>query len=99
VLDYLNHVGQFTNIEQYPFPHLILLDLNLPKRDGREVLKIIKEDPNLNGIPVVIVSTSDREEDVSYAFNYGVVAYISKAMGFDRLSKELGEVTKYARRD
>jgi CheY-like chemotaxis protein len=99
VLDYLYRQDSFSNIEKYPMPHLILLDLNLPKRDGREVLKIIKEDQNLKDIPIVILSTSDREEDVSYAFRYGVAAYISKASGFERFNNELGSVTKYARSD
>lgn len=80
-----------------PKPNLILLDLNLPKRDGREVLKIIKENQNLKDIPVVIVSTSDREEDVSYAKSYGAVAYISKSIGFENFNQELSQVTKYAK--
>ena len=68
------------------------------KRDGREVLSIIKQDPSLKEIPVVIVSTSDREEDVSYAFRSGAVAYISKSGGFDKFNSEIGSVAQYARR-
>lgn len=78
-------------------PNLILLDLNLPKKDGREVLKIIKEDQKLKDIPVVIVSTSDREEDISYAKNYGAVAYISKSSGFENFNKQLSQITRYAK--
>ncbi len=96
VLDYLYHENKYTDIEKYPLPNLILLDLNLPKRDGREVLKLLKEDPNLEAIPIVIVSTSDREEDINYAFQLGVVGYISKSIGFDKFSAELGSVIKYA---
>ena len=76
-------------------PDLILLDLNLPKRDGREVLGIIRADPSLRSIPVVIVSTSDREEDIRYALGSGARAYISKSRGFDRYSDEISEVIKY----
>ena len=96
-LDYLYHKRAFADETQFPSPDLILLDLNLPKRDGREVLRIIKDDPALKDIPVVIVSTSDREEDVSYAFQEGAVAYISKSAGFDKFDRELGSVAKYAR--
>src|SRR5438270_10692946 len=77
VLDYLYHDHDFGDVARFPTPDIILLDLNLPKRDGREVLKLIKSDPLLKQIPVVIVSTSDREEDVHYAFHTGAVAYIS----------------------
>ena len=97
VLDYLYHENKYTDIEKYPLPNLILLDLNLPKRDGREVLKLLKEDPYLEAIPIVIVSTSDREEDINYAYQLGVVGYISKSIGFDKFSAELGSVVKYAR--
>lgn len=78
-------------------PNLILLDLNLPKKDGREVLKIIKEDQKLKDIPVVIVSTSDREEDISYAKSYGAVAYISKSSGFENFNSQISQVTRYAK--
>ncbi len=97
VLDYLLRRAGYNDDERYPMPHLILLDLNLPKRDGREVLKVIKEDPSLKDIPVVIVSTSDREEDVRYAFQLGAAAYISKSAGFEKFSAQLGDVIKYAR--
>ncbi|MDI6765866.1 MAG: response regulator [Bacteroidota bacterium] len=97
VLDYLYRKNGFADVEKYPLPNLILLDLNLPKRDGREVLKLIKEDPNLETIPIVIVSTSDREEDINYAYQLGVVGYISKSIGFDKFSEELGSVVKFAR--
>jgi len=96
VLDYLYHKNGYTDTEKYPLPNLILLDLNLPKRDGREVLKLLKEDPYLEAIPIVIVSTSDREEDINYAYQLGVVGYISKSIGFDKFSAELGSVIKYA---
>ena len=97
VVDYLFRKNGYTDIEKYPMPNLILLDLNLPKRDGREVLKLLKENISLRDIPVVIVSTSDREEDIAFATQMGVVGYISKSIGFDKFSDELGSVIKYAR--
>ena len=96
-LDYLLRKNRYADETMAPAPDLILLDLNLPKRDGREVLRIIKADPSLKDLPVVIVSTSDREEDVTFAFQHGAVAYISKAGGFDRFSEELSTVTEYAK--
>ena len=97
VLDYLYRRGAYTEPERCPVPNLILLDLNLPKHDGREVLRIIKGDEGLKEIPVVILSTSDREEDVTFAFQHGAAAYISKASGFDKFNAELGGVLKFAR--
>jgi CheY-like chemotaxis protein len=97
VLDYLYRNNGYSDTEKFPMPNLILLDLNLPKRDGREVLKLLKEDPTLKNIPVVIVSTSDREEDINYATQMGIVGYISKSIGFDKFSDALGSVVRYAR--
>ena len=96
-IDYLHRKNIFSDPEASPTPDLVLLDLNLPKRDGREVLRIMKEDPELKQIPVVIVSTSDREEDVAYARQMGVSAYISKSIGFDKFNIELADIVKYAR--
>lgn len=97
-LDYLYHMDIYGNIEHYPRPDLILLDLNLPQRDGREVLKIINGDITLKQIPVVIVSTSDREEDINYAYAHGAVGYISKSIGFEIFTEELGAVGKYVKK-
>jgi two-component system response regulator len=97
VLDYLFRSAGFEDAERFPSPDLILLDLNLPMRDGREILKIIKEDATLRDIPVVIVSTSDREEDITYAFQTGAVGYISKSSGFDKYNEQLAAVHTLAR--
>ena len=96
-LDYLGRRDAYADDEKYPVPDLILLDLNLPKRDGREVLRLIKTDHDLESIPVVIVSTSDREEDVSYAFKLGAVAYVSKSSGFDKFNEQIAAIHKFAR--
>ncbi len=96
VLDYLSGKPPFDDAVRCPRPDLILLDLNLPRRDGREVLGIILGDPSLRDIPIVIVSTSDREEDVRFALDLGARAYISKSRGFDKFSEAISEVFKYA---
>lgn len=95
-LNFLFKEDSYANNPDIPTPNLILLDLNLPKRDGREVLKIIKENNQLKEIPVVIVSTSDREEDITYAKTYGAAAYISKSVGFDNFNHQISQISKYA---
>jgi len=97
VMDYLHHRPPYDDGGAHPRPDLILLDLNLPRRDGREVLRLLKGDPALREIPVVIVSTSDREEDIRTAMESGADGYISKSKGFDRYSDEIARVTTYSR--
>ncbi len=97
-LNFLYKTNSFASQPPVPTPDLILLDLNLPKRDGREVLQIVKENVNLKEIPVVIVSTSDREEDLNFAFSKGAVAYISKSVGFETFKNQIAEITKYAKK-
>ena len=79
-----------------PRPNLILLDLNIPRVNGREVLRQIKTDDGLKQISVVVLSSSDREEDVSYAIDHGAAAYISKSAGFERLNQALSSVDVFA---
>lgn len=74
-LAFLRRQGRYT---EAPKPDLILLDLNLPKRDGREVLSDIKEDPNLQGIPVVVLTSSDAETDVVKTYGLGANCYVKK---------------------
>ena len=95
-LDYLFHENNYIDATLAPTPDLILLDLNLPKRDGREVLKVVKGHATMKTIPVVVVSTSDREEDVASALERGAVAYISKSSGFDSFNKQIAAVHTYA---
>jgi CheY-like chemotaxis protein len=91
-LDYLFHRNQYADPASSPRPHLILLDLNIPRIDGKEVLRSIKSDPQLKDIAVIVVSSSDREEDILYARETGATAYISKSGGFDKLSEALASV-------
>ena len=98
-VDFLYQRNKFSDPRLHPRPNLVLLDLNIPRINGREVLKIIKSDDRLKNIPVVVVSSSEREEDVTYANEVGAAAYISKSGGFERLSKELATVCAYATRN
>lgn len=95
LMDYLNHRGAFENPEQNPRPGLILLDLNMPKKDGREVLKEIKSNPVFKDIPVIVLSTSKTEEDVIRSYNLGVNSFIAKPVTFESLVKIVRELGHY----
>ncbi len=97
-MDFLYQRNRFADVTKCPRPNLVLLDLNIPRVNGKEVLKIMKADPALRDIPVVVVSSSDREEDIKYAEEFGAVAYISKSSGFEKLSKALSSVHTFASR-
>ena len=94
-MDYLNHRGKFADLEKNPMPGLILLDLNMPKKDGREVLKEIKSNPSLRSIPVVILTTSKAEEDILRTYDLGVNSYITKPVTFDALVDIIKNLGKY----
>jgi CheY-like chemotaxis protein len=80
-MSFLRKEGPYGDV---PLPDLILLDLNLPKMDGREVLAAIKEDPTLRSIPVVILTTSEAEEDVLRSYDLHANAYVTKPVDFER---------------
>ena len=77
-MEYLRGEGKYHDREIYPVPDLILLDINMPRKDGKQVLKEIREDKALKLVPVVMLTTSDQEKDIIDSYNLGVNAYISK---------------------
>jgi CheY-like chemotaxis protein len=85
LMDYLYHRGNFAGDNHWHLPGLILLDLNMPKKDGREALKEIKADPNLRRIPIVVLTTSDEEEDIYRSYDLGVNSFITKPVSFEGL--------------
>lgn len=95
LLNYLRHKGKFEDSNKYPSPGLILLDLNMPRKDGREALAEIKRDPKLRHIPVVILSTSEAEEDIYRTYDLGVNSYITKPVAFEALVKKIRELGHY----
>lgn len=95
LLEYLERKGKFADKELSPRPGLILLDLNMPRMDGREALEAIKANPNLKGIPVVILTTSKQEEDMVKGYNLGAASYITKPVTFDGLVDLMKTLGKY----
>ena len=94
LMDYLYHRGAYADRAQSPQPGLILLDLNMPRKDGREALHEIKSDPKLRSIPVVVLTTSKAEEDIVRSYNTGANSFITKPVTFEGLVdliKSLGE--------
>ena len=85
LMDYLMRRGEYSDPNDSPRPGLILLDLNMPRKDGREALKEIKNDPNLRRIPIVVMTTSQAEEDIYRSYDFGASSFITKPVTFDRL--------------
>jgi two-component system, chemotaxis family, response regulator Rcp1 len=81
--------------EQAPRPHLILLDLNLPKLNGREVLARIRKDPSLKHIPVVILTTSDAESDILASYELQASSYVTKPVGFEQFMHAIKTIESY----
>lgn len=91
-LQFLRREGEF---QHAPRPGLILLDLNLPRRDGREVLAEIKADPELRTIPVVVLTTSEAEEDILRSYSLHANAYVSKPVDFDRFIEVIRQIDDF----
>jgi CheY-like chemotaxis protein len=85
LIQYLFRRGKYSSESAAPRPGLILLDLNMPKKDGREALREIKSDPELRRIPVVVLTTSKAEEDICRSYDLGVNSYITKPVTFASL--------------
>lgn len=84
LMDYLRRAGRWAT-EDAPRPGLILLDLNMPRKDGRQALREIKSDPELRSIPVVVLTTSKTEEDILRSYDLGANSFITKPVTFERL--------------
>ena len=95
LMDYLLHRGKFSGAGERPRPGLILLDLNMPRKDGRDALKEIKAHPDLRSIPVVVMTTSKAEEDILSTYDLGVNSFITKPVTFEGLVDVLKIIGKY----
>ena len=95
LLEYLHRRGAFADPASAPRPGLILLDLNMPRMDGREALREIKSDPSLRSIPVVVLTTSKAEEDIYRTYDLGVNSFITKPVQFEGLVEVMRALGKY----
>ncbi len=91
-VEYLRRTGPYASATR---PDLVLLDLNLPKRDGRQVLEDIKGDPDLRRIPVVVLTTSEAEEDVLRSYDLHANAYVTKPVDFDRFVQVIQQIDDF----
>ena len=92
---YLNHLGRYSNPASAPRPAVILLDLNMPRKDGREALREIKADPKLRQIPIVVLTTSQGDEDIRGSYELGASSFITKPVTFGTLVDVLKVVSQY----
>jgi CheY-like chemotaxis protein len=95
LLDYLYRRGKYTAEEDYPFPDLILLDLNMPKKNGVEALRELKTDPDMRHIPIVILTTSKEEEDIYRSYDLGVNSFVTKPVTYEALVNTMKILGKY----
>jgi two-component system, response regulator len=95
LMDYLHHSGRHADPASSPRPDLVLLDLNMPRKGGRECLEEIKKDPGLKDIPVVILTSSKEEEDVVRSYDLGVNSYIMKPVTFERMLEIVTGLDRY----
>jgi len=95
LLDYLYHRGKYEPPGSSPTPGLILLDLNMPRKDGREALREIKADPDLRRVPVVVLTTSKAEEDIYRTYDLGANSFITKPVHFNALVEVMKEIGRY----
>lgn len=95
LMDYLNQRGKYAGENVAPLPGLILLDLNMPRKDGREALQEIKANPKLRAIRVVVMTTSKAEEDVLRSYDLSAASYIAKPVTFEQLVEVVRTLGKY----
>ena len=95
LMDYLHRRGKYDNLRGESLPGLILLDLNMPHKDGREALKEIKADPELRRIPIVVLTTSKAEEDIIRTYDLGVNSYVTKPVTFKSLVELIKVLGRY----
>ena len=95
LLQYLKNEGEYADKNAYPFPDLLLLDLNMPKKNGLDALKELRAHSELKELPVVILTTSEAEEDICRSYELGVNSYIVKPVTFQGLTNALLQMSDY----
>ncbi|WP_460979207.1 response regulator [Spirosoma knui] len=94
LMEYLRHQGRY-NASNAPWPNLLILDLNMPRKNGFQALEEIKDDPKLRRLPVVVMTTSSADEDVVKTYNLGVNSFVTKPFNFNRLVEMVGALKTY----
>jgi len=95
LMEYLQRKGKYSDPASSPRPSILLLDLNMPRKDGRQALAELKQDPNLKMIRVIIMTTSKAEEDILRTYNLSAASYITKPVTFDALVDVVKTIGKY----
>jgi len=95
LLDYLYHRGKYQDLQSLPLPNLILLDLDMPRKDGREVLQELKSDPKLRYIPIILVTNSNAKEEILHTYELGANSFITKPETFKQLTNTLRSLHTY----
>ncbi len=95
LLKYLKRIAPYDDLKKYPRPDIILLDLNMPRKDGREALAEIKSNDDLKSIPVIIFSTSNNKDDIRITYKLGSSSFITKPSSFEELVKITEEIENY----
>ena len=94
-LAYLHREGAYKESETAPRPDVILLDLNLPRMGGHELLRAVKQDNRLRQVPIIVLTTSERPDDVRLAYDAGANAYLLKPVEFSRFTEVIGQLGKF----
>ncbi len=94
-LDFVYRRGEYRDTEKYPRPGLILLDINLPKVNGLEVLETLKKDPDLKSIPIIMLTTSSRDEEIAKSYTGGANSYITKPVDFGEFAQKIKNIKLY----
>lgn len=95
LLDYLHHRGKYASQPPHPRPGVILLDLNMPRKDGRDALREIKTNPELRRIPIIVLTTSSADADIERSYELGANSFICKPVAFDSLVNIMRTIGQY----
>lgn len=95
MLDYLYQRGDYSDPSIAPKPDLILLDLNMPRKDGREALNELKQDPKMRSIPIVVLTTSSAEKDKNFSYDQGASGFVTKPVTFSGLKETMCKIGSY----
>lgn len=94
-LDYIYGAGVYADRKKYPMPDLVILDIKMPRMDGFGVLERLKSDPKTKRIPVIMLTTSSRDEEIAKGYEYGANAYVTKPLDFSEFAQKLHDLKMF----